>query len=469
MKVNRYKSLVFITVISLNFYLSVKNAHAVDETNECGDILLDVPSVLKPVGLSNDTEIIETSTIDTPGVIKGIFSFPISAERKKQIEIEYKVGDIDNMYFLSRVNPKSLKNVFDAMPAVLMEKVDKITILFREVILQPGRMLIGVSKEEESQLEEAQHRPLTNEMTLVIPYFPQGDYDKSVNVTAFYSGILIPKMRHQLGHFMTYHRYENVIPGQEWRDAILRDDKNLSSDVDVVEAEDNEHALSDVDIAEDFANMMEIYLSTHGGLGHPNMTKGYASRFAILDEIVGLDIDQRAKIIERNIFIEGQFYEIDDLLKQLGILNNEGVVYEGINEDTPKEIRDFLLGNPNSLRMMRRLADKALTLQNNGQLNFTSVEASSVRENLIRRLVWPGLFFIPISQSDEANTPQFITDTVDLLDTLSTSEIAHRLYIFNEAIKFIFIEQQVNNRSLLNQESYIIFDRAIKEVQNRAE
>ncbi len=145
------------------------------------------------------------------------------------------------------------------------------------------------------------------------------------------------------------------------------------------------------------------------------------------------------------------------------------VWYEGINEDTPRAIKAFLLRDPNSLRMMRRLADKALTLQNNGQLNFTSVEASSVRENLIRRLVWPGLLLIPISQSDEANTPQFITDTVDLLDTLSTSEIAHRLYIFNEAIKFIFIEQQINNRSLLNQESYIIFDRAIKEVQNRAE
>ena len=80
MKMSKYcKSLVFITIISLSFCLSVQNVHATDEdanrANECGGALTGVPSVLKPVGVSNNTEIKETSAIDIPGVKKGVFSF----------------------------------------------------------------------------------------------------------------------------------------------------------------------------------------------------------------------------------------------------------------------------------------------------------------------------------------------------------------------------------------------------------
>ncbi len=311
-KINKcYKSLVFITVISLSFYLSAKNVHAADENadraNECENALISVPSILKPVGASNNTEVIETSTIDIPGVMKGIFSFPIDAERKKQIEVEYRFGDIDDIYFISRVNLKFLKKILDAMPAVLLDKVDKITILFRRAIFRPPLVIFGSTpnKEEGSQLEEAQDKFLANEIALVIPYFPQAHESAAFNT--FYS-FLIYQMRYQLGHIMAYHRYGDIIPGHEWRDAILRDNKNLSSDADV--AEDNENAPSDIDIAKDFASTMELYLKTYAGLDHPDITRKYARRFEILDEIMGLDIYQRAKIIERNLFIERQLYEI---------------------------------------------------------------------------------------------------------------------------------------------------------------
>ena len=66
--------------------------------------------------------------------------------------------------------------------------------------------------------------------------------------------------------------------------------------------------------------------------------------------------------------------------------------------------------------------------------------------------------FIP---QNEANIPQFITKTIDLLDILSISEIERRLYIFNETLKVI--EQQ------MEEEEYIIFERAFREVQNRLE
>ncbi len=80
------------------------------------------------------------------------------------------------------------------------------------------------------------------------------------------------------------------------------------------------------------------------------------------------------------------------------------------------------------MRLIRVLASKALTLGRNKPLDFTSLSTSSVRENLIRKLVWPGLLYIP-DPDDIANTPGFIRDTIDSLDTLSISEMERRLYI----------------------------------------
>ena len=441
---------IFIKVISLSFCLSSQNIYAggpkdehADKTNECGVVLINVPSVLKPVGASNDTEMIETSAIDIPGVKKGVFSFPIDNERKKQIEIEYIFGDIDDMYFLSGIDFEFLKKVFDTIPAVLLSKLNKVTILFKKIVSRPSLVMeeiVDISHgEKESQLEDAQERSLASGMTLVVPYFSHGRY-KNADFNPFYD-LLVHQMRQTIGYVMVYHRYRDRTSGQQWRDAFLRDDPNLSSDMD---------------LAEDFANAMALYLRTYGGFGYPDITGKYRNRFEILDGIMGLDFSERGRITERNRLLENQSYEINDLLKQLGIIDNEGVVYEGLDGNIPQRVRAFLPRHPNRLRMMKRIADKALALQKNGQLNFTSV-----REKLIRNLIWPGLFFVP---QNEVDIPHFITDTVDLLDTLSDSEIEHRFYIFNEAIEFM---ERMDTQSLSNQEPYMVFERALREVQSR--
>ena len=461
---------VLITIISLSFCLFVQDVHAADKNvnkaNKCGATLINVPSVLKPVGASNSTEIIETSAIDIPGVKKGIFSFSIDDERKGQIEIEYKYGEIDDMYFLSGIDFEFLKKVFDAIPAVLLSRLDKVTILFKKTVLQPPFVMeevVDIShREKEMPLEGAQDRSLTSRMSLIVPYFPQDQY-KNTNFNVFYD-LLVHQMRHTIiGYVMIYHRYRDRVPGRQWRVATIRDIERLSIDDDI--SEDKEKVFSDsgINMAEDFANTMELYLRTHGGLGYIHITKGFHNRFEILDEIVGLDLSQRERITKRNRLLEEQADEVNYLLKQLGIIDNEGVVYEGIGEDVPQQITAFLPRHPNRMRVLKKLGDKALVLHKNGQLDFTSVKSSSARENLIRLLIWPGLFFVP---QNEAGTPQFITDTINLLDTLSDSEIERRFYIFNEAIEFI---ERINDQSLLDQEPYMVFEKALREVQNRSD
>ena len=247
MRFNRYyKSLVFIT-ISLSFYLSAQDVHAADKdadsADECGGALTSVPLILKPVGAFHNTEMKETSAIDIHGVKKGVFSFPIDNKRKKQIEIEYIFGDIDNIYFLSGFDFEFLKKVFDTIPAILLSKVDKVTILFRKIVFQPPSIIEALSdfpNREGGSQEEVQHRFLANEMDIIIPYFPQNDY-KSFNFNDFY-GSLIHHMQHAIEHVMAYRRYGQLT----WREAVIRDSQNLSSDMDVTE--DGEDALSDIEM-----------------------------------------------------------------------------------------------------------------------------------------------------------------------------------------------------------------------------
>ena len=422
----------------------IENSHAADKPRadiECREALINVPPILMPVGVSSQTEMRETSTIDISGIMKGIFSFSISGEQRKEIEIEYRYGDIDDISFLYQVNFRFLKKILDKIPAVLLGKVNKVTILFKRITLQSSSIIqtsLGISPEEKRLLSEAHLKG--DQILLAIPYFSKSHHN--INYFNIVQGNLLDDMRHQIGHVMAYHRYGQMTPDQNWRDAMFLDDGMVYG----------------INTAEDFAEVMVGYLATNAGLDHPEVVRRYTYRFAILDEVVGLDPSERQRITERN----QQIHKINGLLKQLGIIDNRGMVYEGIERDVPGHIRRFLTRHSNRMRMMKRLADKASALHKNGQLNFTSVRSSSVREKLVRKLVWPGIVFIPIS--DEENTPQFIIDAIDLLDA-SDSEIEHRLSIFNETIEFI---ERMDDQSVSNQEPYVIFERALREVQGRS-
>ena len=476
--------------VSLALCLFVRNLHA-NRVSECEDALMTIPSVLELANASSNTEMIEVSTINNFNSMEGIFSFPINDQQKKEIKIEYKLYSVDvDMYFLSQVSFKFLKRVLDEMPASLLSKVDKITVLFTEKFRLEASP--NPSRRETLKLEEISYpRTEANEITLVIPYLYLHKYYSSyllrnysdniysdflsehlnLYLHEYYSSYLfknysdniyfgflhehlIYRMRHKLGHVMAYHRYGELTSDQRWHDAIAQDNESVSQ-------------YGDVNMAEDFAEAMRVYLETNAGLNHPDIAKKYSHRFAILDEVVGLDSSERKRISERNHLFEKQIQEVNYLFRQLGIVDNNGAVivyYKGegevINEDTPREIIEVLPGNPDWMVTMRILANKALALHRNKPLNFTSLDTSSVREILIRKLIWPGLLFLPRNNGE--NTSQFIRDTIDSLDALSISEIEHRLYVFEKVFKIM-----VSKNS--NEEPDIMFEKAIEEVQSRVD
>ena len=469
MEANNYKFLFFITIISLCVFNG--NLYAQDESdnanNECREALVSTLQVLEPVGTSNNTKMVEVSIADThiPGIKKGLFSFFIG-EQKKEIEIEYKFDDDVDAEFLSLANFEFLKEVLDQMPASLLSKVNKMTVLITERRFQLPKLASEGARifSREEQRDEAYNRPVANEINLVIPYPSQSDdfyfnppYDdyRKEYFNAFFGEYVILRMRHKLGHIMLHHRYGGPNPGQNWREAVSKDNESVSR-------------YGDTSMAEDFAEAMTLYLSTNGGLGRSDIVEKYPYRFAILDEIMGVTPSERQRITVRNGLLEEQNLEINHLLELLGIVDNEGKVYKGIEGDEdgslsmlldiPAIIKERLSTSPNGMRILRELGDKALILQKNGQLNFTSARTSSARENLIRRLIWPGLFLI--HEDDKSKIPEFITETIDLIDTLSGDEAAIRLRILNRA--YAIIEEEDPSRGRLDSVSYEKLDSALK-------
>ena len=490
-----YRFLVFITAV-LSFYVFNENLYANgkgDTSGECGGALtVSVPSVLQPVGRLG-TKMEDISAADV--FMRGIFSFPIGDKQRKHIEIEYKFDDNNNG---NRAFPREagfdfLKKVLDEMPASLLSKVNKITLLFTKKFELPyilverlfgigtppseGPMgVLGFSAQE--QLEETYHHSLAaNEITLMIPLerfdsvissltsrelslvlarLSDPDPAPPRRVRKFYFDVFVTsylkyRMRHKLGYVMAYHRYGQLTPDQDWRNAISADNKSVSQ-------------YGDTHITRDFAEAMAVYLSTNAGLNYPDIVESYKNRFAILDEVIGLDPSERDRITEGNRLLVEQTDELKRLLQLMGIIDDEGVV---VYQNIPKEeVEDLLskskMPNPNKMRILRDLGNKVLALKEKGQLNLTSAGTSSVRENLVRKLVWPGLDFVP---ENEAETPEFITETVNLLDTLSDFEIERRLSIFDETIA-LMIRMEEDDPSVSDQEPYVLFERALREVQS---
>ena len=275
------------------WFLFVENAHAMK--HKCGDPLIrapliSVPSILKPVGTSSNTEIISTFIVDTPGVSivkRGTFFF-VADQQKQEIEIEHRRSH--DLHFLNKylfeLEFKLVKRILDQMPAVFLSKVNKVTVLFT------GRFELSIpfandGTHETLQLEEADYTPMSNEITLVIPYFhtfssPASFDSLDIYPNSYFNSLyhhLIHRMRHKLGHIMAYYKYGQITPDQRWRDAILADNQSISQ--------------GNINMAENFAETMELYLRTNAGFDYPDIAREYAHRFKVLDEIIGLDSSQR--------------------------------------------------------------------------------------------------------------------------------------------------------------------------------
>lgn len=488
MKANKYyKSRA---AISLSLCLFAQNVYA----NKCEDAV-SASSVLKGVGETSNTEIIHS------GVMRYQFSFPINSQRKKiEIKFHYNINGIRltssllSPSYISNV----LKSVLDEMPEKLLSQVNRITINI--IIVDPSQLQGGdyeslphngiiqfnpFRKDEVSttslKWEETRHFPVAGEMTLKIPISQYMFLNR--NWSNVFSDLLADFIRnqiqHKLGHIIAYQRYGRLTPDQEWHNALLSDQRSVSE-------------YGNINMAEDFAESIRLYLRTNAGLGYPETAKNYAHRFRILDEIMGIDFAQRRQISERNHLSEEQNREIDSLFKELGIDKDiyyikdvvHGIPFENIegHEELSRQLeeaerdseemrkmyvslnsvdrdeirRDLLKPSNNVATLTRLLAYKALALHRNEPLDFTSINASSTRELLIL------LIRFLIMQVFTDNTPQFIINTIHSLDTLSIFDIKDRFRILEYAIDTLEGKQKRGFLNDLNSE----FEQAIHRRQS---
>ena len=473
---------------SLSFCLFAQilhqNLHAnEEEVDECaGALSIALPSVLegfdgsgirisdkdkKQLFAGTENVIINEITNESighpeftgPGYERYTISFFVDGQVKS---IGLSIQKKDNYPYLNSLAGE-LVAVLRKVPRNLLGRVNKIAILLAtpEVELEKYNALFSamffrghpLGREEQKKvsrmgivkLNETYHSPTADEIIIRIPLPDEADkeliegLDHYFNV--FHRFIFISIVEHQLGHIMAYHRYGGFTPDQEWHNAILADKASVS--------EYGDGGINNM--AEDFAAAAALYLRTDRRLLHPDTEGRYTHRMKILDEIMGLNSSQRRQIEERN-------KEIDHLFRQLGlpkglneILNdmfNDMFVdrHTSYEYDTDiivliiRGLREELIVNPDTLIMARTLANKALILHRNRPLDFTSTDESSVRENLIRTLAFHGLSHLPTEKDTS-----FIKDTIHSLDTLSTSEMEHRLHVFDQVFKSRLDEGNVNS------------------------
>ena len=450
-----YKFFIFVAAVNLSLCLFNENLYADDNhnrkddprcwgvltTTEEGVLRTIVPSVLQPVGRLG-TEMRDSSTIDILGFlnggIKGVFSFPID-QQKKEIEIEYTFdGHMNEFYegFLSRTGLEFLKGVLDAIPARFLSEVNKVTVF---MTASEDFAIPDISASEEVRkrrllLERALYGPranfygpVANKIILVLPYRDIRAATAFDQYVQFVHDHLVFMMRHKLGYILAYHKYGDFTPDRQWQNAFSKDNENVSQAYGVIIT------------ADDFAETVAVYLNTDAGVDHPDITRRYDHRFAILDEIIGLDPSERRRITERNQLLKEKMPEIDRLLKSLGIIDRDGaLLYEedlGIDQNSLRLIREILLDTPRAMETLKGLESTVLALQADGQIDFTSMDlASSLGsiEHLIERIVWPGILFM---SDNRGHVPSLIVSSIELLDRLSLQEIRNRLSIFNEVLR----------------------------------
>ncbi len=395
-----------------------------------------LPDAFKKVGVSNIhiengpiTPVVYEEQLNTPGKYMRLYylSYNVSFLLDGQIKnIHLRVGGLssDEIILLNDTEVlKRLKNVFGHLPGRALSFADTIYIKKNPPIIKnpdDDRVIGGQSGRNESQED------------YIIIYFgifqnhpaDRKDLDlKDVMLQGLYHAEMT--MPHELGHVIARHTYNNdtATPDQKYQDAILADNTSVSK-------------YGNEKIEEDFAEAMQLYIMTNGGLYYPNVTRRYAHRFEALDKIMGVDPSQRRKIIEINNLFEIQ---TNDLLRKFGLLtsdfrfqsvpNDVSELFQKTSESPVLEagftegLKDSWRRNYENLRISEMLANKIHALHKERSLDFNSIE---------NRLTRQILEFIRMNK-----IPEFIINTIYSFGTLSTSEMTRRLHTLERALEVI--------------------------------
>ena len=390
----------------------------------------EIPHALRKVGASNieinEREHISKNT-NQSRFLHYDLSFPVNGQTK---HIYLRLGKpiIYDVFYTAQVLER-LRDIFGYLPERALVLVDSIFIEYK---IRAKRPLLGTT--EVNRLHK-------NNISIYYQYpSNRGSSDQIQGLSHAEETML-----HELAHVIEVHqnRYTSKygIPesNPKWLEAIAKDSTSVSK-------------YGDDATGEDFAEAMQLYMMTNGGLYYPEVVRKYAHRFAISDEIMGVDPLERKKISEINQLFEVQS---NDLLRKFGL------PISAFLRDTPEHVGDlwklkqdisleekmtetlmhFWRHNPNGLRISKILADKIHTLQKERSLHPNSIENRLTKKVL--ECIWIDNYI-----------PEFIIETIYLINTLSTSEMEYRLYILEQAGK------------IFHEKYYISFEQALEEIMN---
>ena len=357
-------------------------------------------------------------------------SFPVNGQIKN---IRLRVGGLprrDIVPFDDAEVLKRLKNIFGNLPKKALSLVD---IIYIKHTLSSSYEVLHIEESDDdkrikriggqSGITELQEHYIVIyfELPQNHPVYRNKPHPEDIILQGLYHAEMT--MSHELGHVIARHKYnDTATPDQKWQDATLADNISISE-------------YGDTYLAEDFAETMQLYIMTNGGLYYPEFTARYIHRFAILDEIIEVSPSERREITEINNLFKIQ---TNDLLKKFNLPTNDFKFIKGVPNDVseffqnPSEylslearftesLRDSWRHNHENLKISETLANKIHALQKERSLDFNSIE---------NRLTRQILGFI---RTD--NISKFIIETIHLFDTLSNFEMEYRLYVLEQAIK----------------------------------
>ena len=431
--------------------------------SECANALLNalstftLPEAFNKVGASNIeikrdqiTPLIYEEELNTLGEHTRLYyksyniSFPVNGQAKN---IRLRIGGLsykDIMLFDDIEVLKKLKDVFGNLPEKYLSLVDIILIKHKPYLLyteesSDNRRVGGQSWQNEFQEDSI---VIYFELPQNHPVYENDPDPEDIILQGLYH--IEGTMSHELGHLADIHTHGPIskhrIPEAniKWFDAMAADNTSISKS-------------GDEKPAEDFAETMQLYIMTNGGLYYPNLTRRYAHRFTILDEFMGLTPSQRKEIIEINNLFEVQ---TNDLLQKFNLPTND-FRFQNVPNDVSElfqkpleeisleailteNLRDSWRHHPDALRVSIVLADKIHALQKERSLDFNSIE-----NRLIRQILGA------IATSD---IPEFIIITIHLFDTLPDFVMEYSLHILEEANK------------AFHEKKYTNFEKALEEV-----
>ena len=465
-----YKYFIFFLLLFTSF---ISNKSLSDETfqtpqikiyeSACIDVLSNalstftLPQIFKKVGASNIeikrdqiTPLIYEEEPNTLGEPTRLYyrtynmSFPVNGQTKN---IRLRIGgllDKEIVLFDDIEVLRKLKNIFGNLPAETLSLVDVIFIKHKPSL--PNTEEFSDSKKIGGQSGQNE---LQEDYIIIYFELPQDHsvYRDSPNPEdIMLQGLYHAEatMSHELGHVIDIHKnglmskYKIPELNTRWLNAIAADGTSVSQ-------------YGDKEPAEDFAETTGLYIMTNAGLYYSSLTRRYAHRFAILDEIMGLTPLQRRKIIEINNLFEIQ---TNDLLQKFNLPTNDfrfqnvphdvseffQSLLEGISLEATltENLRDSWRHNYDNLRISMILADKIHTLQKERSLGFNSIE-----NRLVRQILGT------IATSD---IPEFVIITIHLFDTLPEFMMEYSLHILEEANK------------AFHEKEYPTFEQALEEV-----